>query len=158
MADIDMGVYYPSGACPVYKWDPTMVITVPADVLAPNGARSSAGTMMTKSYICLQISAMIPYHVYGLDDVIHNGGRLSKPHGPISVNKYAVKWSEGYRLRYWRPSWSGSWWPVAVIVLALLYLLGFYLRGQTGLIYNWCLVVIPLIGGSTPRNINMMEI
>ena len=108
VADIDMGVYYPSGACPVYKWDPTMVITVPADVLAPNGARSSAGTMMTKSYICLQISAMIPYHVYGLDDVIHNGGRHSKPHGPISVNKYAIKWSEGYRLRYWRPSWSGS--------------------------------------------------
>ena len=28
-------------------WDRNLVITVPADVLAPNGARPSAGTVMT---------------------------------------------------------------------------------------------------------------
>ena len=38
---------YLSSAGPVYKRDPYLVITVHADVLAPNGARPSAGTVMT---------------------------------------------------------------------------------------------------------------
>ena len=37
----------PWGACPMYIQDMNVVITVPADGLAPNGARPSAGTMLT---------------------------------------------------------------------------------------------------------------
>ena len=37
---------------PVYMHDTYSVITVPADVLAPKGARPSAGSVMTANYIC----------------------------------------------------------------------------------------------------------
>ena len=51
-----------------------MVIAMPADGLAPNGARPSAGTALTgklrmSSYKFRRVS-MIPYHNFGLDDVI----------------------------------------------------------------------------------------
>ena len=35
----------------VYIWDPNLFITVPADDLAPNGARSLAGTMLTRKFM-----------------------------------------------------------------------------------------------------------
>ena len=34
----------------IYIWDMNLVITVPADVLAPNGARPSAGTVLTGDF------------------------------------------------------------------------------------------------------------
>ena len=38
-----------SSAGPISIWDINFVITVPADDLAPNGARPSAGTVMITS-------------------------------------------------------------------------------------------------------------
>ena len=37
-------------ASPLYKLHPNLVITVPADALAPNGARTSAGTVMSTDF------------------------------------------------------------------------------------------------------------
>ena len=37
-------------AGPLYKLHPNLVITVPADALAPNGARTSAGTAMNTNF------------------------------------------------------------------------------------------------------------
>ena len=43
----EMMIINPSSAGPVYMQDLNVIITVPADVLAPDGARPSAGTVMT---------------------------------------------------------------------------------------------------------------
>ena len=43
-----------------------VVITVPADVLAPLGARASAGTVMTKSGFCVYIYRTSISRVKGL--------------------------------------------------------------------------------------------
>ena len=45
------GYVDPSWAGAVYPQDPTFVITLPADVLAPNFARPSAGTALTTNLI-----------------------------------------------------------------------------------------------------------
>ena len=39
----------PFSSGPIYIQDPNFVITVPADVLAPNGARPSPGTVLTEN-------------------------------------------------------------------------------------------------------------
>ena len=40
----------PLNAGSIYMWDPNLVSTVPADGLAPNGARPSAGTMLITKF------------------------------------------------------------------------------------------------------------
>ena len=42
----------PSSARPAFIRDPNLVITVPADVPAPKGARPSTGTLLTSNWIC----------------------------------------------------------------------------------------------------------
>ena len=42
---LDMHVYVYMYMC-MYMWEQNFIITVPADVLAPNSARPSAGTML----------------------------------------------------------------------------------------------------------------
>ena len=39
-------IFNPSRACPIHMWDPVLVITVPADVLALYDGKPSAGTIM----------------------------------------------------------------------------------------------------------------
>ena len=42
-----MSYFNPSRAGPLYTRGPNFIITEPADALAPNGARPSAGTVLT---------------------------------------------------------------------------------------------------------------
>ena len=50
----------PSIAGPVYMWEMNLVIIVPPDVLAPNGASPSAGTMLTSTRrICFEVSLIM---------------------------------------------------------------------------------------------------
>ena len=46
---VSMHAINPLNAGPVYIQDKNLVITVPADVLAPDGARPSAGTVLSKT-------------------------------------------------------------------------------------------------------------
>ena len=66
-------------AGPIYIWDPNFVITVPADGLAPNGARPSAGTVMTVTLYMSSSSfhwlSMPLCNFIGPDTVIQNGHR-----------------------------------------------------------------------------------
>ena len=67
----------------MYMQELNSVIIVPADVLAPNGARSSASTVLTK-HLDMSSSkffrlSVILCKVFGLDDIIQNGQQdLSK--------------------------------------------------------------------------------
>ena len=71
---------------------PYLVITVPADNLAPHGPRPSAGTMMTTQLLIfltkcprLEVSPSYPYLP---DDVIQNGRQdLEISHGKLSVKR-----------------------------------------------------------------------
>ena len=77
---------------PVYTWDPNLVITVPADTLAPGNARPWAGTVIMTFKLELSSSKFLwllikSYDFCGQDEVIQNGQRdLMKPHGTWSVN------------------------------------------------------------------------
>ena len=75
----------PSSPSFAYIWPPNLVITAPADHLAPNGARSSAGTVLTaKLHIIskfLQVSVIWNYFCWLDDDI--------KMSNDISWNIYA---------------------------------------------------------------------
>ena len=87
----------------VYIQDTNLVITVPADALAPHGARSSAGTVMATqldvfSTKCVCLEVMLRYLSWP-DDVIQNSWQdLEKSHGTSSVimHIHTIGWhSEG---------------------------------------------------------------
>ena len=57
-----------SCASPVHICNWQLVIIVPADGLAPDGARPSAGTMLTA--LDVSMISMMLYHIRGLDDIL----------------------------------------------------------------------------------------
>ena len=74
----------PTSAGPVYIRDPNLIITMSADDLAPNGARSSAGTVMTKNQTCLK-------SFFGINDFEY-----------AFVSQMTLKISEERLTRYYR--------------------------------------------------------
>ena len=81
-----------------------MIITVPADGLAPNGARPSAGTVLTikldvSSYTFLWLW-LFQMTFYQADDIVQNARQiLQKPHVSLSINSLwpsDTKWRHRY--------------------------------------------------------------
>ena len=88
--DFTVNIIQPSSAGLVYIRDPNMVITVPTDGLAPNGARPSAGTVLTterKFSPFFQLSGLqICFH--WSEHLIQNGPQdLAKYRSTLSINE-----------------------------------------------------------------------
>ena len=110
-----------SSAGPVYIRDPHPIIAVPADVLAPNGARPSAGTVMTGQLNIflmkfLWLEVFLSYHFWP-DDIIQNERRdLGKSLGSSNVNIWRLVWdrqpyhSWGVIKSHWDNFWCSRWW------------------------------------------------
>ena len=100
----------PSSAGPVHIQDPHLVITVPADVLAPHGARTSAGTVIMAhlhiflmKFLWLEV---MPSYCFWQNDVIQNGRKdLKKSHGI-----HAVDMKKKLLSAVSLPFWSQDWW------------------------------------------------
>ena len=69
----------PDSLCtgPVYIQEPKLIITVPADDLAPNGAKPSAGTVVTTDLDTISLSLFGYWSVWirfsWSDDILQNG-------------------------------------------------------------------------------------
>ena len=88
----------------IHIQDQNLVITMPADILAPNGARPAAGTVMNEKlnmHVFLQVYLAFNDHLAYLwtGDVIRNGGtyadlgarKKNQPHGSTSPS-HIILW------------------------------------------------------------------
>ena len=73
----------------IYVWDLNMVSIMPADGLAPNGARPSAGTLLSEQldtfYFKFPCISMIQYYLRGIVNIKNFGWDLPEYLGTLSV-------------------------------------------------------------------------
>ena len=97
----------PSSAGPIYKQDTNMVIKMPADALAPSGARSSPDTVLTTNlrHVLFDIICWPPQFLLAIQspDDLKRPTTLQKSCNISSVDIFANQWWPSSLMHWWYP-------------------------------------------------------